>query len=172
MPSWLKQLSRCGTPSEAAPAAWKTAPVGRPSGTVTFLFTDVENSTAWWDRHPGEMREALARHDRILNQAVTAHAGFVFSHGGDGVGVAFQRAGDAVGAAVEAQRALLAETWPPGLELRVRMGLHTGEADERDGDYFGPPLNRAARLMSAAHGGQILVSATTAEMLWSATGIA
>ena len=76
-----------------------------------------------------------------------------------------------VAAAVEAQRALLGEPWPPGLELRVRMGLHTGEADERDGDYFGPPLNRAARLMTAAHGGQILVSATTADMLWSVTGI-
>jgi predicted ATPase/class 3 adenylate cyclase len=138
---------------------------------VTFLFTDIEGSTGWWDRHPGEMREALERHDRLLEVATTAHAGFVFSRGGDGVAVAFQRAGDAVAAAVDAQRALLAESWPPGLELRVRMGLHTGEADERDGDYLGPPLNRAARLMGAAHGGQILVSATTAEMLWSATGI-
>jgi predicted ATPase/class 3 adenylate cyclase len=145
--------------------------VVRPSGTVTFLFTDVENSTGWWDRHPGEMREALERHDHILEGAVTAHAGFVFSRGGDGVAVAFQRAGDAVAAAVEAQRGLLAEPWPPELELRVRMGLHTGEADERNGDYLGPPLNRAARLMSAACGGQILVSATTAEMLWSVTGV-
>jgi predicted ATPase len=117
------------------------------------------------------MREALERHDRILHDAMAAHDGFVFSHGGDGVAVAFERARDAVAAAVEAQRALLAEPWPPGLELRVRMGLNTGEADERNGDYFGPPLNRAARLMSAAHGGQILVSATTAEMLWSVTGI-
>jgi predicted ATPase/class 3 adenylate cyclase len=138
---------------------------------VTFLFTDVENSTGWWDQHPGEMRAALERHDQILHDAITAHAGFVFSHGGDGVAAAFQRAGDAVAAAVKAQRALLEEPWPSGVELRVRTGLHTGEADERDGDYFGPPLNRAARLMSAAHGGQILVSATTAEMLWSMSGI-
>jgi predicted ATPase len=83
----------------------------------------------------------------------------------------FQRAGDGVAAAVEAQRGFLTEAWPAGLELRVRMGLHTGEPEERDGDYLGPPLNRAARLMSAAHGGQIVVSATTAEMLWSVPGI-
>jgi class 3 adenylate cyclase len=138
---------------------------------VTFLFTDVENSTVWWDQHPDEMREALACDDRILHDAIAAHGGFVFSRGGDGVAVAFQRAGDALAAAVEAQRTLLGQRWPPRLDLRVRMGVHTGEADERDGDYLGPPLNRAARLMSAAHGGQILVSATTAEMLWSATGI-
>jgi class 3 adenylate cyclase len=135
-----------------------------PSGTLTFLFTDVENSTGWWDQHPGEMRTALERHDTILQGAITAHAGFVFSRSGDGVAAAFKRAGDAVAAAVEAQRASLGEPWPPELELRVRMGLHTGEADERDGDYFGPPLNRAARLMSAARGGQILLSGTTAEM--------
>jgi len=133
---------------------------GRPSGTVTFLFTDVENSTEWWDQHPGPMRVALERHDGILERAVTAHGGFVFSRGGDGVAVAFQRAGDAVAAAIEEQRALVGEGWPPGVDLRVRMGLHTGEADERDGDDFGPPLNRAARLMGAAHGGQILMSAT------------
>ena len=138
---------------------------------MTFLFTDVENSTVWWDRRPGEMRTALERHDRILQATVTAHGGFVFSHGGDGVGVAFQRAVDALAAAMEAQRTFLGEPWPPGLDLRVRMGLHTGEAEERDGDYFGPPLNRTARLMTAAHGGEILVSATTADMLWSVTGI-
>jgi predicted ATPase/class 3 adenylate cyclase len=138
---------------------------------VTFLFTDIENSTGWWDRHPGEMREALGRHDQILEEAIAAHGGFVFSRGGDGVAVAFQRAGDAVAAAIEVQRALLREPWLSGVVLRVRVGVHTGEADERDGDYFGPPLNRAARLMSAACGGQILVSATTAEMLWSMTGI-
>jgi predicted ATPase/class 3 adenylate cyclase len=138
---------------------------------VTFLFTDIENSTALWDQHPSEMRQALERHDRILHDAVAAHGGFVFSHGGDGVAVAFQRAADAVAAALEAQRVLLAEGWPAGVELRVRMGVHTGEADEREGDYFGPPLNRSARLMSAAHGGQILVSSTTAGMLWSVTGI-
>src|SRR5262245_10483177 len=95
---------------------------GRPSGTVTFLFTDVEGSTAWWDQHPGDMRTALARHDRILDDAIAAHGGFVFSHGGDGVAAAFQRAGDAVAAAVEAQRGLLGESWPSAVELRVRMG--------------------------------------------------
>jgi predicted ATPase/class 3 adenylate cyclase len=138
---------------------------------VTFLFTDIENSTALWDQHPVDMRQALERHDRILHDTMAAHDGLVFSHGGDGVAVAFQRAADATAAAVDAQRALLGEPWPSGVEVRVRMGLHTGEADERDGDYFGPPLNRAARLMGAAHAGQILVSATTVEMLWSMTGI-
>ena len=95
---------------------------------MTFLFTDVEGSTGWWDQYPGEMRTALERHDRILEDAITAHAGFVFSRGGDGVAVAFQRAGDAVAAAVAAQRSFLSEPWPPALELRVRMGVHTGEA--------------------------------------------
>jgi predicted ATPase/class 3 adenylate cyclase len=138
---------------------------------VTFLFTDIEGSTRLWDQRPREMRAALARHDRILRDAIAAHGGFVFSHGGDGVAAAFQRAGDALLAAIEAGRGLLVGPWPIGLELRVRMGVHTGEADEREGDYFGPPLNQAARLMSAARGGQILVSATTAGMLWSVTGI-
>jgi class 3 adenylate cyclase len=119
---------------------------------VTFLFTDIENSTALWDQHPGEMRQALERHDRIVHDAIVAHGGFVFSRGGDGVAVAFQRAADAVATAVEAQRTLLEGPWPAGVELRVRMGVHTGEADEREGDYFGPPLNRGeAALEPAQH---------------------
>jgi predicted ATPase len=126
------------------------------------LFTDIEGSTRLWDEQPGLMRVALARHDEILRKVIEANHGVVFSTSGDGVAAAFGRAGDAVFAAVEAQRQLGSEAWPAGVDVRVRMGIHTGEAQERDGDYFGPPLNRAARVMAVGHGGQILVSGTTA----------
>jgi predicted ATPase/class 3 adenylate cyclase len=145
--------------------------VGAPTGTVTFLFTDIEGSTRLWDEHPDAMRPALARHDELLRSAIESHGGYVFSVAGDGVAAGFHRSADAVMAAVEAQRALLAELWPKGNELRVRMGLHTGEAEERDGNYFGAPLNRAARLMAAAHGGQIVVSDLTAGLLGQLPGI-
>src|SRR5262245_12449325 len=102
------------------------------------------------------MGEAIARHDELVHAAITAHDGSVFATGGDGVAAAFGRAGDAVRAAVAAQAELLAERWPGGVSLSVRMGLHTGEVDERDGDYFGPAVNRAARIMSVAGGGQVL----------------
>ena len=137
----------------------------RPSGTVTFLFTDIEGSTRLWDEHPDVMRLALARHDEILRAVIDAHRGFVFSTGGDGVAAAFGRAGDAIATAIEAQRQLGGEPWPAPVRLRVRMGVHTGEAQERDGDYFGPPLNRAARVMAVGHGGQILVSGLTAGLV-------
>ena len=143
----------------------------RPSGTVTFLFTDVEDSTRLWEEHAEAMRAALARHDEILGAAIAAHDGYVFSTAGDGVGAAFQRSIDAVRAAVEAQRALQAEAWPEGVVLRVRMGAHTGEAQERGGNYFGSPLNRAARVMGAAHGGQIVMSRATAEVLGRVPGV-
>lgn len=138
---------------------------GRPSGTVTFLFTDIEGSTLLWDAHPDAMRAALARHDTIVRDAIGMSNGFVFSTGGDGFAAAFQRAGDAVAAAVAAQRSLRSEVWPDATRLKVRMGLHTGEAQERDGDYFGPPVNRASRVMAAAHGGQIVLSSGTAGIL-------
>jgi class 3 adenylate cyclase len=136
-----------------------------PSGTVTFLFTDIEGSTRLWEARPSEMRVALARHDEVLRSAVESVGGFVFSSGGDGFAAVFGRAGDAVAAALAAQHALTSMEWPTGLELRVRMGLHTGEAQERDGDYFGSALNRAARLMAAAHGGQIVCSRGTADLI-------
>src|SRR5262249_14537577 len=97
--------------------------------------------------------------------AVDGHGGYVFSTGGDGMGVAFARAGDAVAAALEAQAALAAEPWPDAAPIRVRMGLHTGEGTERDGDYFGTPVNPAARLMAVGHGGQVLVSQVTAGLV-------
>jgi predicted ATPase/class 3 adenylate cyclase len=136
-----------------------------PSGTLTFLFTDLEGSTRLWEERPAAMRDALAQHDELLRAAVESSDGFVFSTGGDGFAAAFERAGEAVAAAIAAQHGLASTEWPMGVELRVRIGLHTGEAHERDGDYFGPALNRAARLMAAAHGGQIVCSHATADVI-------
>ena len=138
---------------------------GLPSGTVTFLFTDIEGSTPLWDSFPGAMGAALARHDEIVRSAIDARQGRVFSTGGDGFGVVFGSASDAVAAALAAQKALAIEEWSGGPVLRVRMGLHTGEAEERDGDLFGPPVNRAARIMGVANGGQVLLSDLTAALV-------
>src|SRR5262245_31369850 len=110
------------------------------------------------------MRAALARHDEILREAIGAHGGTVVKTTGDGVHAAFASAHAAVAAAADAQRALHAEPWANPTPLRVRMGLHTGEAELRDGDYYGSALNRAARLMGAAHGGQIVISRATEEL--------
>jgi len=140
-----------------------TAP--RPTGTVTFLFTDIEGSTPLWDSFPDAMGPALARHDELLRAAIDANGGHVFSSAGDGFGAVFGRAGDAVMAALVAQRDLTAEPWMGGPVLRVRMGVHTGEAEEREADFFGPPVNRAARIMGAANGGQVLVSDLTAGLV-------
>ncbi len=137
----------------------------RPSGTVTFLFTDIEGSTRAWEQHPETMRASLVEHDTVLRSSIEAHGGYVFSTGGDGFAAAFHRAGDAASAALEAQRALAAQTWPEPLRLMVRMGIHSGEAHERDGDYFGPVLNRTARIMQIGHGGQTLVSLAAEELL-------
>jgi predicted ATPase/class 3 adenylate cyclase len=137
----------------------------RPSGTVTFLFTDIEGSTASWESDPSGMARSLARHDEILTAAVERHAGVVFSFSGDGFAAAFSRAADALMAALESQQALQSKQWTDGPPVRVRMGVHTGEVEERDGNYFGPALNCAARLMGAAHGGQLVVSEVTAALL-------
>jgi predicted ATPase len=111
------------------------------------------------------MGTAMARHDQLVRSAVEAHGGYVFSTGGDGFAVAFARAGDAIAAAVDAQSVLAGELWPTSLVIRVRVGLHTGEAAERDGDYFGSAVNRAARLMGLGHGGQTIASAATADVV-------
>jgi predicted ATPase/class 3 adenylate cyclase len=139
--------------------------VGPPSGTVTFLFTDIEGSTRLWHERPDAMPAALERHDEIVRSAIEARGGHVFSTGGDSFGAAFARAGDAVRSAVDGQRALAAEQWTIEPPIRVRMGLCTGEAQERDRDYFGSAVNRAARVMAAGHGGQILVSQSTAAIV-------
>ena len=127
-----------------------------PSGVVTFLFTDVEGSTRRWEADAEGMRVALAAHDEVLCKAIEAQGGFMFKHTGDGVCAAFASPTSAVNAAVAAQRAL---------ELPVRMGLATGEAELRGADYFGAVLNRAARVMAAGHGGQILLAESTAGLL-------
>ncbi len=136
----------------------------RPTGAVTFLFSDIEGSTRAWDTAPTVMPSVLARHDDLVRRAMAHNSGYVFATGGDGFAVAFARAADAIAAAVDAQRAIRSEAWPPGLPIRVRMAINTGEVDERDGDYFGPAVNRTARLMSTAHGGQVVVSRRTAEL--------
>jgi predicted ATPase len=132
---------------------------------VTFLFTDVEGSTRLWEGEPEAMSAALARHDEIVRGAIEDHGGYVFSTGGDGFAAAFPRAGDAVAAALDAQTGLHAALRLEGVVIRVRMALHTGEAEERGGDFFGQAVNRAARLMALANGGQVLASATTAALL-------
>jgi predicted ATPase/class 3 adenylate cyclase len=137
----------------------------RPTGTVTFLFTDVEGSTRLWEEHPAEMQVALEHHDEILRSAIEGHGGYVFSTAGDAFSAAFGRVGDAVDAAVAAQRRLAAERWSEATTIRVRMGIHTGEAQERGGDYFGGAVNRAARIMAAGHGGRVLCSSQTAGLV-------
>lgn len=135
-----------------------------PTGTVTFVFTDVEGSTALWQDHPIAMAAALARHDEILRSAIEERGGYVFSTAGDAFAAAFTSASEAVTAVSAAQRELSSEPWGDAV-IRVRAGLHTGEAEERDGDYFGPVLNRAARIMSLAGGNQVLLSRATAELV-------
>jgi predicted ATPase len=127
-----------------------------PSGVVTFLFTDVEGSTRRWEADAEEMRTALAAHDEALRSAIEGHGGWLFKHTGDGVCAAFASPRSAVDAAIAAQREL---------QLPVRMGLATGEAEMRDGDYFGRVLNRAARVMATGHGGQILLADSTGVLL-------
>ncbi|MGD9751922.1 MAG: adenylate/guanylate cyclase domain-containing protein, partial [Acidimicrobiia bacterium] len=124
----------------------------------TFLFTDIEGSTVLWEREPDAMKDALARHDALLRACVEAGGGRVFGLRGDGLAAAFDAPGPAVRAALAAQRELAAERWPAGLVLAVRMGLHHGPAAPRDGDLYGPHVNLAARVMSAAAGSQVLVS--------------
>jgi predicted ATPase/class 3 adenylate cyclase len=136
-----------------------------PTGTVTFLFTDLEGSTRLWEQHPAVMKGALARHDEILRGAVEAQGGHVVKTTGDGIHAVFGAAEDAIEAAVAAQRRLGAASWDATGPLRVRMGLHTGSAELRGRDYYGSALNRAARLMAVAHPGQVVCSQTTADLV-------
>ncbi|HVR33573.1 MAG TPA: adenylate/guanylate cyclase domain-containing protein [Acidimicrobiia bacterium] len=142
---------------------------GYPSGVVSFLMTDVEDSTSAWESDPSGMAASLALHDSFCRDVASEHGGYVFSTAGDAFAIAFQHPGDALDASVEIQRRLMSAQWP-GPPIRVRMGIHTGTADERDGDYFGPTLNRAARVMTAGNGGQVLVSSVTTELLKSRIG--
>jgi predicted ATPase/class 3 adenylate cyclase len=135
-----------------------------PSGTVTFLFTDLAVSTRLWEQEPDAMRAALARHDALLREAIEANGGVVVKGRGDGVHAAFATADAALRAAIGCEGLMDAEPWPVTEPLRVRIGIHTGVAELRDGDYFGSAVNRAARLEAIAHGGQIVCSQTTADL--------
>ena len=133
-----------------------------PAGTVTFLFTDIEGSTALWERDQVAMASAVARHLAFLRASVEAHNGILFKVVGDAVQAAFPTAPDAVAAALAAQRALVQEAWPKSVgSVRVRIALHAAAATPRDGDYLAPGLNRLSRLLAAAHGGQVLLSLAT-----------
>ncbi|HEY6074563.1 MAG TPA: adenylate/guanylate cyclase domain-containing protein [Anaerolineales bacterium] len=140
-----------------------------PTGTVTFLFTDIEGSTKLAQEHPNEMPELLARHNTILHQSIEQHHGFVFRIVGDSFSAAFDRASDALSAALEAQRGLQNESWSPA-SIKVRMGIHTGSAqlenDPRGAAYEGyATLALTQRIMSVGHGGQILLSQTTHDLI-------
>lgn len=132
---------------------------------LTFLFTDLEGSTRLWEQFPDIMRAALERHDALLKKAVKAHHGRIVKTTGDGLHAVFETPSDGVAAALAGQQAITAESWPETTgSLKVRMGLHTGESQEREGDYYGPTLNRAARIMATGFGGQILLSSITANL--------
>jgi predicted ATPase/class 3 adenylate cyclase len=138
-----------------------------PSGTVTFLLSDVEGSTALWEEAPEAMRAALARHDALFDPAVEEHGGLHIRPRGEGDSrfAVFASATDSVAAAVAIQRAFASEDWPTPRPIKVRMGIHTGEAELRDGDYYGSAVNRCARLRSIGHGGQLLLSGVTSALV-------
>ncbi|MDA2980041.1 MAG: NB-ARC domain-containing protein [Actinomycetota bacterium] len=130
-----------------------------PSGTVTFLFTDIEGSTRLWDLHPTAMSESLSIHDSLLTNQVESHDGYVFSRAGDGWGVAFASPTSALEAALRIQEEIARQPWPePIPEIKIRMGLHAGTSTERGGDYFGTSVNRAARVAGVANGGQVFLT--------------
>jgi predicted ATPase/class 3 adenylate cyclase len=175
----LRELERtilAQDPALAAPAAVPTtgddreaaSPQGElPTGVVTFLLTDIEGSSALWEADAAAMAATLELHDELIARTVDAHAGRLLKMKGEGDATltAFRRASDAVACAIQLQRALHDAAWPGGLDLRVRVALHTGEAHERAGDYFGAALNRAARLRSLARGGATVMSQATAEIV-------
>lgn len=139
-----------------------------PTGIITFLFTDIEGSTRLWERFPDGMRLALAQHDLLLRETIEKHGGYIFKTVGDAFCAAFPTAPDALSAAHAAQLALLEQEWGETGPLRIRMGLHTGAAEERGCDYFGQTLNRVARLQGAGHGQQTLLSQATCELIQGA----
>jgi class 3 adenylate cyclase len=157
-----QKTSRAFPQDEPAPLSW----VSLPSGTVTFLFTDIEDSTPLWERNPQAMQAALQVHHALLTQAIENHQGVAFKYTGDGIEAAFPLASQALLAALDAQHILAEAEWNELGPLKVRMGLHTGEAqpDLNLSDYFTPAAPRAQRVMSAGHGGQILLSQETADL--------
>ncbi len=148
-----------GAPARAAPVS------SPPTGTVTFAFIEIEQAARLWTADRAVMAEIVARHEALVREIATTQDGYVFSTGGDSIGLAFHRAADSTRWAVEHQQAVEAATWPHGRALQIQIGIHTGEAEERTGDYFGPPVNFATSIADAAHGGQILVSEVTAGLI-------
>ncbi len=144
------------------PATKSREKLGLPSGTVAFLFTDIEGSTVRWDRDPTAMRQAVQQHDLLLKTIITEGNGYVFKALGDAFCVAFWSVDDALRASLAAQRALATHDFSAVDGMRVRMAMHVGTTDERGGDYFGPVVNRVARLLAIAHGGQVLLSSAAA----------
>ena len=136
-----------------------------PTGTVTFLFTDIESSTKRWERYPKSMNHALKRHDEILSQAIESNNGYVFKTVGDAFCAAFHTALDAVLSAIDAQLIIQESEWDLPDPMKVRMAIHTGEAVERNGDYYGPAVNRVARIEATCYGNQIVLSLVTAELI-------
>ncbi len=145
------------------------------AGPITFLFTDLEGSTRLWEQHPEAMKAALGRHDEILREAIEGAGGHVVKTTGDGMMAVFDGAVDAAAASLAAQRGMAVEPWGETGALRVRMGVHCGQAEQRGGDFFGPTVNRTARIMAAGHGGQVLLSASAGalatEQLPAGTGL-
>src|SRR5947209_6355311 len=139
--------------------------IALPTGTVTFLYTDVEGSTELWQQHPEVMTDVIARHDAMLKEIIASHGGQVFRTVGDAVHAAFTDPAAAVEAALAAQRAVSAEPWPEGIALGVRIGIHTGAVEVNEDVYAGHTLNLVARISDAGNGGQILLSAATAELI-------
>ncbi len=142
-----------------------TGPNTLPTGTVSFLFTDIEGSTARWETYGDAMRIAVQRHDALLREAIVEHRGYVFKTIGDAFCAAFHTTADAVAAAYRAQREFHSADWTEVDGVRVRMSLHAGSVESRDGDYFGRPLNKVARLLAIAHGGQVVLTGAAAELV-------
>ena len=152
-------------PQATVPAGPTSSTGNRPTGVVTLMATDIEGSTKKWESQSSAMSVALARHDRLLHAAIEEASGYVFKTLGDGTLSVFAEPMAAVMAAASVHRLLAEENWPDDLELKVRIALHTGSCEQRDGDYLGPTVNRVSRLMAIAHGGQVLLSEVTAELV-------
>src|SRR5689334_10876450 len=152
----LKRILQQETGLAAAPAVPSTL----PSGTMTFLITDLEGSTRRWDRSPDEMREAMGIHDAVLGTAISAHGGVQIESGreGDSILAVFGRATDALACALEVERRFAAQSWPAGADLHLRVAIHSGEAEHRSGHYFGPAVYRCARVLATGHGDQVLLT--------------
>ena len=159
------------SPSTGAKFRVVTLPDSAATALSTFLFTDLEASTRTWERAPEAMDRWLACHDRLVTEAIVANRGRVFKHTGDGLCAAFVSAADGMRAARDIQLALAAAGEAQVGGLRARIAVHTGEARERDGDFYGPTLNRCARLLGIGHGGQVLLSGATVSVLGTAASV-